>query len=125
MFIHDMVKRRLLSLLQPWVQEEPELELQLGFLNSVAIAKKVCFSMPALNGLMDDSSQLSFKEFTIEKFVIRFSNWSAPAFTFEAHGVNVILVAEELNEEDSSKLRNSFDSGLKKEISMMDPEFIS
>lgn len=121
MLFHGMIKRRLLSLLQPWLREEPDLELRLGFINSVATARNLCLSTAALNRFLDNSSPFSFKEFSIEKFVVRFSNWSAPAFTFEAHGVNVTLLAEEISEEDSRNLRKSFDSELK-EISMLDPE---
>ncbi|GLT39068.1 hypothetical protein SLA2020_132760 [Shorea laevis] len=127
MFFHNVIKRRLLSLLHPWLREEPDLDLHLGLINSLAIAKNLRLSTSALNQLMKDSSQFSFKEFTIEQFVVRFSNWSAPAFTFEAHGVSVTLLADERDAEGSRKLQKSVEEAeskrmRKEDISMKDPE---
>lgn len=91
MFLDGLIQRRLASLLQPWLRQEPELETKLGFINSHAVAKDLRFDIPVLNQLIDEDTGLFFKEFTVEHFSVRFSNWSVPAFSFEVRGVHIIL----------------------------------
>ncbi|XP_022751328.1 uncharacterized protein LOC111300016 isoform X3 [Durio zibethinus] len=128
MFLSNFIKRRLSSLLRPWLEQDIELDLQLGFINSIAIAKNLRLDTSALNHQLIDgssSSRFFFKEFVIEEFVFRFSNWSSSAFTFEARGVKVILSYEEIKEEGNGKARklsNAALKSLKKDLSMMDPE---
>lgn len=97
MFFNNFVKRRLSSLLRPWLEQDPELDLQLGLISSIATAQNLRLDTSALNReLVDGSSspRFIFKEFVIEEFVVRFSNWSATAFTFEARGIKVTLSYE-------------------------------
>ncbi|XVE87220.1 hypothetical protein DITRI_Ditri18aG0098600 [Diplodiscus trichospermus] len=128
MVFHNFIKRRLSSLLRPWLEQNLELELQLGFINSVAVAKNLRLDTSALNDQLiggSSSWQFCFKEFIIEDLVVRFSNWSASAFTFEARGVKVTLSYEQIEEEGTGKLRKSSNAALeslKKDLSMMDPE---
>lgn len=91
MFFTDFIKRRLASLLQPWLQQELELELQLGFLRSHAIAKDLSFDTSALNKLLDDCTPISFKEVRVERLILRVSYCAVPAFTFEVHGLHFTL----------------------------------
>lgn len=97
MFFNNFIKRILSSLLRPWLEHDLELDLQLGFINSTAIAKNIRLDTSTLNRLIIDSSSSSrffFKEFVIEEFVVRFSNWSDSAFVFDARGVKVTLSLE-------------------------------
>lgn len=93
MFLNSIIRERLASLLRPWLFEEPELELNLGLINSHAVARNLRFDTSVLDQLGDDSDQFSFKEFTVEHFSVRFSNWLVPAFSIEFHGVEVVLSA--------------------------------
>lgn len=89
----DLIRRRLDSLLRPWLQEdaEPELEIKLGFINSHAVAKNLRFKTSVLNQLIDEDAGLSFKEVTVEHLSLRFSNWSVLAFSFEVRGLHATL----------------------------------
>lgn len=91
MFLNNVTRRKLASLLRPWLREEPDLELKLGLLNSHAVAKNLRFDTSVLNQLFDESSQFSFKEVTVEHLTVRFSNWFVPAFSIEFQGVTVTL----------------------------------
>lgn len=88
MFLNNITRRKLSSLLRPWLLSEPELELKLGLINSQAIAKNLRFDTSILN---DDTGGLRFNDVTIDQLIIRFSNWSVPAFSFEVHGFHVTL----------------------------------
>lgn len=128
MFFNNFIKRILSSLLRPWLEQDLELDLQLGFINSTAVAKNIRFDTSTLNRLIIDgssSSRFFFKEFVIEEFVVRFSNWSDSAFVFEARGVKVTMSLEEMEEEGTAKVRNSSNAALeslKKDLSLIDPE---
>ncbi|KAL4568657.1 hypothetical protein LXL04_024272 [Taraxacum kok-saghyz] len=91
MFITNFIKRKLESVLQPWLLQEPELELKLGFLRSHGIAKNLRFNTSALNELLDDSSGFYFTNFRIDQLTIRITNWSAPAFNWEVQGFHVTI----------------------------------
>ncbi|GAB4847045.1 hypothetical protein Ancab_026057 [Ancistrocladus abbreviatus] len=95
MFLNDFSRRKLSSLLRPWLITEPELQVKLGFLRSHAVAKNLRFDTSALNRLIDDTLLVSFKHVTVEELSIGVAPWSAPAFTVEVRGVNVTLSAEE------------------------------
>ncbi|KAK9044527.1 hypothetical protein V6N11_058426 [Hibiscus sabdariffa] len=127
MFVSNFIKRILSSLLRPWLEQDLELDLQLGFINSIAIAKNIRLDTSTLNRQIIDgsSSLLIFKEFIIEEFIVRFSFWSGSAFAVEARGVKVTLSLEETGEEGTAKVRNSSNAAvesLKKDLSLMDPE---
>ncbi|CAK7339467.1 unnamed protein product [Dovyalis caffra] len=121
MFFHDAVYRRLVSLLQPWLQEEPEIELKLGFINSQLTAKNLKFDVSALNSEFE-SSRFKFKEFTVDHFILRFSNWSFPAFKIEIGGVNVTLLAGGVREEGTLRRARKLSEKEKKAIAGFDPE---
>lgn len=91
MFPSGAIRRRLAAVLRPWLREEPELELNLGLVNSRAVARKLRFDTAALNRLGDDSDRFSYEEVSVEQLSVRFSNWLAPAFSIEFHGVRVVL----------------------------------
>ncbi|KAI3813329.1 hypothetical protein L1987_18049 [Smallanthus sonchifolius] len=91
MFIARLIKGKLISVLQPWLQQEPELELNLGFLRSHVIAKNLRFNVSALNELLDDSSSFYFTDFRIDQLSLRISNWSASAFNWEVQGFHVTV----------------------------------
>ncbi|KDO79387.1 hypothetical protein CISIN_1g047030mg, partial [Citrus sinensis] len=97
MFFTKLIHRKLSSLLQPWLRDEPELELKLGFINSIAIVKNLRFNNLALNRILDqESSSVYVKELNIEHLSLRFSNWSSTAFSLEVRGVDVTLSARHL-----------------------------
>ncbi|KAH0971337.1 hypothetical protein GBA52_023493 [Prunus armeniaca] len=126
MFLNNVTRRKLASLLRPWLREEPDLELKLGLLNSHAVAKNLRFDTSVLNQLFDESSQFSFKEVTVENLTVRFSNWFVPAFSIEFQGVTVTLspgeLMEERNVERRPKPRDKFAEDMKKKLSEIDPE---
>ncbi|XP_038718872.1 uncharacterized protein LOC120011821 isoform X2 [Tripterygium wilfordii] len=121
--IHSAVYRRLVSLLQPLLEEEPELELNLGFINSYATARNLRFNTSALNGLFEEPARFSLVELTVEEFTVHFSNWSFPAFSIDVVGVNVTIEAVESSKEERRE-RNSSDAAdlMKKTLSEIDPE---
>lgn len=92
MFLNDCVQRRLSSLLRPWLREDPDLELQLGFLRSHGVAKNLSFDPSVLNRqLFDGSSRWSFTDVTVEQLSVRVSYWSSPNLVLEVRGVRVAL----------------------------------
>ncbi|XP_020537290.1 uncharacterized protein LOC105639629 isoform X2 [Jatropha curcas] len=125
MFFHGIVRRRIASLLQPWLLEEPEFELELGLINSRISSKNLSFDSSALNRLLDDSSRFSFKEVSVEEVSVRFSNWSVPAFKIEVRGLSVTLLAGEEKESSSMRSRKSSEKVYeekKKAVAEIDPE---
>ncbi|KAM4118037.1 hypothetical protein ACB094_02G170500 [Castanea mollissima] len=127
MFLDSIVRRRLAALLLPWLRDEPELEVKLGFINSQAVAKNLRLNTSVLNELIvDDPARFCFKDVTVESLSIRFSTWSETAFAIEVRGVNVTLSAGDLNEERYSikvgKAKDTFLEDMKKSLSMLDPE---
>ncbi|CAH9102206.1 unnamed protein product [Cuscuta epithymum] len=102
MLFNGLIQRRLSTLLRPWLVDEPELEVKLGFLRSHAIAKNLCFNTAALNHLLEGTSGVFFKEVVIDQFGCYVSNWSAPAFNFEIHGLHI---TQALGEKEGSSGR--------------------
>jgi len=94
MFLDGIIRRRLAALLLPWLRDEPELEVKLGFINSQAVARNLRLNTSVLNELIvDDPARFCFKDVTVESLSIRFSNWSETAFAIEVRGVHVTLSA--------------------------------
>ncbi|XP_048138871.1 uncharacterized protein LOC115740159 isoform X2 [Rhodamnia argentea] len=126
MFLDNTIRRRVLSPLQPWLREQPELHLRVGIIRSQAVARNLRFDVSALNELIGDCSyNFVFKEVTIEELRFRFSAWSANAFTIDVRGVHVMLSAGELEERRGSGvdgLRDSALDDLEKTLSEIDPE---
>ncbi|XP_062001830.1 uncharacterized protein LOC133719495 isoform X1 [Rosa rugosa] len=121
MFPSGTIRRRLAALLRPWLREEPELELSLGLISSHAVAKNLRFDTAALNRLGDDSDGFLYKEVSVEQLSVRFSNWLAPAFSIEFHGVKVVLSTRELKKKKLSE--DTFAEDMKKKkLSEIDPQ---
>ena len=91
MFFATAISKKLVSLLRPWLQQEPELELKLGFLRSNGIAKNLRFDTSVLNQLIDDSPGLSFKDVRVDHLSFQLSYCSFPALTIGVRGVHVTL----------------------------------
>ena len=92
MFITDFIKRKLATLLQPWLQYAPVIELKLGFLRSHVIVEKLSFDTSALNELLEgSSSNFYFADVTIDQLILRIDNWNAPAFNWEIRGCHVTI----------------------------------
>ncbi|KAJ6288558.1 hypothetical protein OIU76_024527 [Salix suchowensis] len=121
MFFHDAIHRRLVSLLRPWLQDEPETELHLGLINSELTVKKFKLDVSALNK-KSESSRFKFREVTVDHLSLRFSNWSSPACKIGIRGVNITLVAGEVKEEGSLKRERKSSEEKKKAVAGFDPE---
>ncbi|KAG4175488.1 hypothetical protein ERO13_A11G188400v2 [Gossypium hirsutum] len=107
MFFNNFIKRILSSLLRPWLEQDLELDLQLGFINSTAVAKN------------------RYQYFSSSRFFSKNSLSRNSAFVFEARGVKVTMSLEEMEEEGTAKVRNSSNAALeslKKDLSLIDPE---
>ena len=91
MFFTTAISKKLVSLLRPWLQLEPELELNLGFLRSNGIAKNLRFDTLALNQLIDDFPGFSFKDVRVDHLSFQLSNCSFPALTIGVRGVHITL----------------------------------
>ncbi|CAI0553988.1 unnamed protein product [Linum tenue] len=128
MSFRDAVRRRLASLLQPWLVEEPEIEVELGIINSRVTARHLSLDASSLNSYLDGSYRFAVAQVTVELFSVRFSNWSAPAFDFEVRGLNVVLSAGQPKEEERSVggrrtwTSEDADEEKKKEVASHDPE---
>ncbi|KAL3346536.1 hypothetical protein AABB24_025135 [Solanum stoloniferum] len=125
MFLNDLIQRRLVSLLQPWLRDEVELTVQLGFLHSHANLENLTFNTSALNDLLDDPTRLCFKEVTVQRLTLRVSNWSAPAFDFQIHGLNIVLSVGEEEEDGVRRRPKPRDSSIEereKILAELDPE---
>ncbi|MCL7045122.1 hypothetical protein MKW94_012003 [Papaver nudicaule] len=124
------IRSKLVSMLQPWLLTEPDLELNLGFLRSSGTLKNLRLDITVLNQLIKDSN-LHFKDFRVDNLSFQFSSWSVPAFTVEVHGVHVTLTTREIVDGERSHSRGiqSAVSGLseekKKILSIIDPEGIT
>ncbi|CAM8903861.1 unnamed protein product [Rhodiola kirilowii] len=111
MLLSDLIRRRLVSLLRPWLVEEPEMEVKLGFMRSHVIARNLRLDAAVLNRLLDDPRKCCFKDVTVDYVEIRVSNWSAPFFVFEVAGIRVKLAAgEQTNEEGVEWRQKPYDT---------------
>ncbi|XXG49284.1 hypothetical protein AAC387_Pa02g3508 [Persea americana] len=127
--ISNSIRSRLASLLRPWTQGEPDIELELGFTRSLARARNLVLNASALDLLLLGGlkNRMSLKSARVGEICLVISPWGAPAFHFEVHGVDVIFAARDL-EGCSHGLQESTDMK-KKEMNQMlallDPEGIS
>ncbi|XP_047313344.1 LOW QUALITY PROTEIN: uncharacterized protein LOC124916644 [Impatiens glandulifera] len=126
-FLGDLMRRRLASLLQPWLRNEPDLELKLGFFSSHGTAKGLVFDTSALNGLLDESSSWSFEDVRIEELSARVSLWSVSALVIEVRGFHVTVSARKSNQETSTEnthevLESSLVMEKKKILDVIDPQ---
>ncbi|KAJ7952893.1 Vacuolar protein sorting-associated protein [Quillaja saponaria] len=123
--LSNIIRRRLLRLLQPWLRELPEFEVKLGLKKSCAVARNLQIDTSVLNQLFDEPAGLFFKDVTIEHLTVRFSLWSSTAFTVEVHGVHITLSPGEQNEEGYLKRlrkRDTSSGNVTKKLSALDPE---
>ncbi|KAF6166527.1 hypothetical protein GIB67_005389 [Kingdonia uniflora] len=124
------IRSRLVSLLQPWLQPDPDLELKLGFLRSSGSARNLCFDISALNQAIGESSSLCFEDVRVENLSVRVSLCSVAAFTVEMQGVFIRLTARELSDESRLRQMRSLEidrrAKEKKELlSILDPEGVA
>ncbi|PIN04124.1 hypothetical protein CDL12_23339 [Handroanthus impetiginosus] len=105
MFFNDSIQRRLANLIRPWLRDDQELELKLGFLRSKGTLNNISFKVSALNELLDDPSKCCFKEVTVEHLSLQFSPFSSAAFTLVVRGLRVVLSLGEEEDEGGAKWR--------------------
>lgn len=91
MFFNGWLQRKLASALNPWLRQDSELELKLGFLRSHGIAKNLCFDTDVLTQQLDDSARVAFTDFRIDELKLGVSNWTFPAFRIDVDGLHVTL----------------------------------
>ncbi|XP_010515400.1 PREDICTED: uncharacterized protein LOC104791262 [Camelina sativa] len=123
-FLRNWVRRRLRTLLLPFSRDEPDLQVELGFTDTLITVRNFRFDVSQLNYLLDGSN-FPFEKFTVDHLVIQFSVWSAPAVKIEIRGVNVKLSARGTEEGSSTRKRASSDTvanEIKKVLSSIDPE---
>ncbi|KAJ4843711.1 hypothetical protein Tsubulata_024557 [Turnera subulata] len=128
MFLHDLLRRRLVALLRPWLpaDHELDLDLQLGFITSRITARNLRLDASALNRLLHDdeessSSPYSFEEVTVEHLSIRFSNWSVTAIKGEVSGLRVTLSVREVKN-GARKSAEAVSDEKKKAVARIDPQ---
>ncbi|XP_071694742.1 uncharacterized protein [Rutidosis leptorrhynchoides] len=122
MFISNLIKSKLASVLRPWLLQEPELEIKLGFLRCQVIAKNLGFNTSAFNQLLDDSSSFYFTQFIIDELTLRIFNWSAPAFIWEVQGVHVTISPRIVKRDRNCELSEVLFDAKKKVLREIDPE---
>ncbi|KAI7740515.1 hypothetical protein M8C21_024427 [Ambrosia artemisiifolia] len=121
MFITTFIKRKLASALQPWLLQEPELELTLGFLRSHVTVKNLRFNPSSLNELLEPSSSFYFTDFMISQLTLKIVNWSASAFNWEVQGFHV-TICPRVGEGRRMELSEVLMEEKKKALSEIDPE---
>lgn len=81
-----------MSLLQPWLPEDSDLQLNLGLTRSSFVAHKLHLNVSALNELIEETAaSMCFKEVTIDHLSIVVTYWPFPAFEIKVRGVHVTL----------------------------------
>ncbi|KAL0689230.1 hypothetical protein Bca4012_088908 [Brassica carinata] len=123
-FLCNFVRRRLRTLLRTFSREDPDLQVKLGFTDTLLTLSNFRFDVPQLNQLLDGSS-FSFEGFTVDYLFIRFSVWSGPAIQIEIRGVHVKLTARGTEEGSSGRMqasRETVANEIKKLLSSIDPE---
>nr|XP_027078658.1 uncharacterized protein LOC113701943 [Coffea arabica] len=105
MVFNDFIRRRLASLLQPWLSDEPDLGLKLGFLRSTGTVKNLNFNTSVLNQLLDESTCYRFKEVAVDELSLGVSYWSFPAFILRVRGLRITLSVGEEEEEGGNERR--------------------
>lgn len=123
MFISRLLKSKIASLLSPWLDEELELELHMGFLKWVATAKNLVFSSSSLNPLIENSTRLHFRWVKFGEIGLKVSHWGFPFLVVDVKNVDVILnisLSEVVKE--SSCFRDFGAKKRKEAIAVLDPE---
>ncbi|KAL8151956.1 hypothetical protein V2J09_021764 [Rumex salicifolius] len=114
MFLDGLIHRKLAAILRPWLVDEPQWEVKLGFMRSLVVARNVCFDASAF----DLGSHLVLKDIKVEELSVRFHPWSGTAFDVEVRGVHVTISTKESVAEPSDTSVEE----KKKILSRIDPE---
>ncbi|PKA60960.1 hypothetical protein AXF42_Ash019949 [Apostasia shenzhenica] len=88
MLFSNFVLSKLTSRLRPWLLEDPESELRLGFLASQGYARSLSFNPSVLNPLIGDCTRLEFKLVEIGELRVCFRPWSSPSIVVEVQGLH-------------------------------------
>lgn len=98
MGLRNLLLRRLVSLLQPWLPEDSDLQLNLGLTRSTVIARNLHLNVSALNELIEDTAiSMSFKEVTVDHLSVMVTYWPFPAFEIIVRGVHGTLSVRLVN----------------------------
>ncbi|EPS71294.1 hypothetical protein M569_03464, partial [Genlisea aurea] len=103
MFFDGFIRRRLETLLRPWLKDDEELRLSVGFLRSSGVLNNISLNTAALNELLDDPTRFYFKEVTVEQLSLIFAPFSATAFTLVVRGLHVVVSLGEAEDEHGLK----------------------
>ena len=81
-----------MSLLHPWLPEDSDLQLNLGFTRSTIDAHDLHLNVSSFNELIEETAaSMSFKEVVVEHLSVVVTYWPFPAFDIKLHGVRVTL----------------------------------
>ncbi|KAK8963808.1 hypothetical protein KSP40_PGU006440 [Platanthera guangdongensis] len=97
MFFSNIARSNIASRLRPWLLEEPDLEIKLGFLSSNGCAKNLAFDPSFLNPLIESCTRLVFKTVKVGELRLRLRPWSTPSILVEVLALHVILAPRETN----------------------------
>ncbi|ERN17671.1 hypothetical protein AMTR_s00059p00194330 [Amborella trichopoda] len=125
MVLNEALRARVASLLGPWLEEEAELDLKLGFLESKGSAKNLLLNVSALNRVINESnSPVEFEVARIEHLQFMLKPWSRYAFTFEVHGVHVTLTPRGMGSSSGGRVRAGrwSEQTQKEMLALLDPE---
>ncbi|XP_031743221.1 uncharacterized protein LOC101222087 isoform X2 [Cucumis sativus] len=126
MGLHNFLLRRLVSLLHPWLPEDSDLQLNLGFTRSTIDAHDLHLNVSSFNELIEETAaSMSFKEVVVEHLSVVVTYWPFPAFDIKLHGVRVTLSIREVISRGKRDSDNAFSEILKKNLSAIDPEGVT
>ncbi|XP_038880803.1 uncharacterized protein LOC120072502 isoform X2 [Benincasa hispida] len=126
MGLYNFLLRRLVSLLRPWLPEDSDLRLNLGFTRSSIVAHKLHLNVSALNELFEETAtSMSFKEVIVDHLSIVVTYWPFPAFKITVHDVHVTLCIREEISRGKRESNMAFSETLKKNLSASDPEGVT
>ncbi|XP_050944650.1 uncharacterized protein LOC103484730 isoform X3 [Cucumis melo] len=126
MGLHNFLLRRLVSLLQPWLPEDSDLQLNFGFTRSTIDAHKLHLKVSSFNELIEETAtSMSFKEVIVDRLSVVVTYWPFPAFDIKLHGVHVTLSIREVISRGKQDSDIAFSEILKKNLSAIDPEGVT
>lgn len=86
------VRSRVASWLGPWLREQPDAEIELGFLRCQGTWRDLEFDPLKLDPFIEGSTGLAFKQVRVAELSVRFNPWSRPNLRVSITGFHVILV---------------------------------